>query len=279
MLPFEEANRTELAAKFSDEFAIAREMMGIAAQVPIAVAASQKHTRHVRALIGGLIVRELRRFRSIIAILEVGYVENAAILGRSLYEGVLCERFILRSPQKKPSGKIQKELAEFSPDQRSQLYSVFPMLQRKHQFDRVSETENLDAVLGDDWRAQTSDWYQEAMIAIGFQWLRYQKKAHHYSGLRIGELADYCDLRQYHLVFYPEQCSKSHGNDACDYVTLAGGNLTFRLCPNWDSFRIEFVILGGLFGLILSDVVDEFGLDLSERLAELAQRVSSLGVE
>jgi hypothetical protein len=89
-------------------------------------------------------------------------------------------------------------------------------------------------------------------------------------------LADYCDLRQQHLVYYPEQCGKSHGNDACDYVSFSDGNFHFRLCPDWDSFRIEFVILAGLFGLLLSDVNDEFQLGMEERLAGLAQRIRSL---
>ena len=283
MLPFESDNRAAIATRFSTEFSLAKSLIDIAHTVPAAVASSNPYTQRLRLLVAGIVTCEVRRYRCTLATLELGYAENAAVLGRALYEGLLAERFVLRSPTTPwEPGDLRLQLAQMSPDRRAMIYCSFvTVLQKKWHYERIAKTEDVDVILGPEWRQKTALWAADVEKHIGREWVERPKgvSKSHYSGLSIEKLAEYCDLSETHRKYYPILCASAHANDGLRFVEMSDDSATFHFGGSDKNFTLTFVAITSLFAMLLADVSSEFGLGLEDTLASFALGLNLLQSE
>ena len=109
MLPNEAENRTRTRAAIGAEFELIQTAIALGVATLNRLISSDCHAEITKAMTIAILTREIRRLRSIAAIAELGFAENADILCRSMFEGLLAERFILRSPP--PGNQRSSDLA------------------------------------------------------------------------------------------------------------------------------------------------------------------------
>lgn len=115
MLPHEDENRAEIQRRFGDESARSQQFIDRC----IAFLHQLRETDmpfadEAKAFVLGTYVREVRRYRSIVAECELGLLENAFALMRAMYEGMLSLRYVLNQTidATEQSAKLKGRLSE-----------------------------------------------------------------------------------------------------------------------------------------------------------------------
>jgi hypothetical protein len=278
MLPFEDENRQEIARLFPDEFDLAARMLAASTTVLEAIGCCKTSHRKAQHVIWSLVTREIRRYRTIVATLELGYLENAEILTRSLYEALLCQRFIMMAPV--DSSRLPKawhdECDRRGPDFRAWLYACYPLVQRKKQLDKISKSPGVSNPIEPAQRQMLDKMIDEAQLIIGEDWLNRLRKNSTCAGVSIEELSGYCGLTAFHQKAYRLFCHKSHGGDAFEHVFLSGDTWVAKVGPDIRNWRLVFGMATVLFAQLLKDADEAFGLGASHLLDPLVQRLAQV---
>lgn len=286
-----ERNRAALLKEFSRDFEIIGDSidLGIAALESLCEESGSSHAPVTKAMAVAILTREVRRYQSIRSVAELGHSENVEILGRSMFEGLLSERFIFRKPLpwQKCSANLRharKSLprmpSQFSAVEfRSWLYASFESI-RMGQIARVLREQGDTTTITDDVLDRLSSAAIDAEKTIGAKWSRLQRKKHSYSGLTIEQLAENCGLRDHYESIYRVQSTKTHANDPFAYIGMRReGDCFARLVHRIDesaSLSNTLGLAAGLFNLLVNDLDEQFSLGLAERSMALARKTRKL---
>lgn len=233
-------------------------------------------------VVGGILAREIRRFRSIILVSERGFVENAEILTRSLFESVLGERFILHAPlplnecspqlqsvrDRLPPIPAGRSREEFHTD----LYASLSSLSMQ----RIQNEEDLDEAS----RLLMDQTHQVLQDSLGSDWMNVLKRhPRTYSGLTVRQLAENYGLAHYYQKAYGTHSVAVHANDALHFVNSEEipDGLTINLTVATGLQRLALLPLvlrlaSGMFGTILADINEAFSLGIEPRIDDLFAR-------
>jgi len=281
LLPSEMENRRAILRQFSEDFAFAARLLRLAVDIAEAFCRERNSEYEVTTeiVIGGILAQEIRRFRAITLVSERGYVENAEVLTRSLFEGLLAERFILRSPialeacspglrnarEKLPKISDQYSRGEFH----THLYTALGPLTFKRLRDKGEIEEELESVM-------------DSAIAhvertLGPEWVaKLMDRPWSYSGLTIAQLAENYGLSTYHRQAYGIQSSTVHANDALRFTSLDQTTEppTLLLGLATDDRHLRQLprvvrLAAGVLGILLQDLDECFALACRNRLDDL----------
>ncbi|WP_144055197.1 DUF5677 domain-containing protein [Rhodopirellula baltica] len=275
-LPHERENSAEILSEYPEHFGFAAELLRSGLELLDQLSKSNRFddTPIVKAVAGGILARELRRYRSIALMAECGFIENVDVLTRVLFKGALSARFVLCKsiPAEEQSsqlrGRLRKQPA--TPDGvselelRSWLYSMSPNMKIALMADQLGMDSELKRTI--------LQGISEMEQIIGPEWIEVLKThPKTYSGLSIRDLAESRGLLSMYVEMYSLQSMDVHASDglaSLDHGTEDGGDsVSFMI--GTARHRIERLpthmqMAFGVLLILLSDVGKAFGLNLTE---------------
>ena len=288
MLPDEEKNLISIGTQFSQEFQTCARLLHVAyfSVFPELKAATSGHNPQTRAVVIGILVREIRRFRATVAMCQLGYVESAEILTRSLFEAFLAERYIFGDDLQldkcsKHLRERRRELPDIpksycQQDFRALLYGCsrnFAVNAAGEKSRRYPEIKGLN-------RTSMQQVMKDIKKRIGPKW--YAVLAQNpggYSGMSVRQLAE----NSGHLKFYDFlygtlsvtvhaadplrhlDFNKSDGNWDCNVAGFDDGSLLLTL-------QLSCVLMGHL----CDDLGQVFQLPCREKLQTLSAEIEAM---
>lgn len=265
MLPFEKENREEILSRFETDFGLAENLIQslLVTTEAIFSRSDSSYSEYATWTLANIAVREIRRFRSIVLECEIGHDENAQILLRSMFEGLLAVRFIVSDPI---------PLAECSPDLQGvrkklpaipDTYNAVDFRAGLHvageafsnyRVGSKSDTITPKQLAGIRKRAA------DAESEIGPDRTRtLTTGSRRYCGLQIRQQAESYGLEKMYEV-YQLQCVQVHANDATRYIERGDGWLRLNLAR--DPSRVpDNIQLGvGWIAAIIKDIAIKSGI-------------------
>lgn len=288
MLPNEDDNREEIRCGFRDWFALGEKSLAIAVQQTERLYEKCRDPgcdwldSRTKTVIVGICSRETRRYRSILALLEIGHIEDADVLTRSLYEGFLSERYILLEPRPACSyspelraelGRLPDPPNDLRPvDFRARLYAAHLVIQKTQAAyrDRV-----VAQMLTDANRTQMDFVLAEMDSELGHEWVEVLTRRNRgYSGLSIRSLAERCEMKDAHSQLYKLQCLASHANDPFRTITFTSE--TINVGPKVDDLPNTLQLATSLELNLLDDVSKAFELGMEPEIQKVVDDLSRL---
>jgi len=273
-LPDERENAEAITREYAEDFCFAAKLLDAAAEVLHQLAKTDRFDDSpiVKAAVGGILTRELRRYRAIMHIAEFGLIENVDVLTRVLFEGALATRFILNDfvPAENRSNELNKRLCQqpaipvgFSRTEfRSWLYSYMPTIKFASMVDQLG----MDSAS----RQEILDSVAEAEKAIGPQWIKVLTKfPKTYSGLCVRDLSESGGLLSMYHKLYSLQSMDIHASDglaSLEHENLEGKNSVSFMIGTARQ-RVEQIpthmrLASGVLLILLYDIGKAFELDL-----------------
>ncbi|MEL0094836.1 MAG: DUF5677 domain-containing protein [Planctomycetaceae bacterium] len=218
MFPCEDKNRSKIRRQYESQFTDSAELVdGSVEFLETLGKTASNFSEETRAFLIGTFAREIRRFRSINLLCEFGLTENAEILTRSGFEGLMSLHYVLgiRVPDDEISNDLKnriRSLPEFPKDISKFDFRVALYL--------AKEAQTYLKVFPDDGdkRKDEINYLKELVGQVGEQWKKTIKDTKTYSGLNIRQLAEYCKLTDIYEEIYPLLCNVSHAGDASRFV-------------------------------------------------------------
>ncbi|MBB3209060.1 hypothetical protein FHS27_004896 [Rhodopirellula rubra] len=274
-LPHEKDNAAEIVSEYPEHFNFAAELLSSGLDLLDQLSKSNRFddTPIVKAAAGGILARELRRYRSIAHMAEYGFIENVDVLTRVLFEGTLAARFVLYEsiPVEERSGQLRGRLRNQPtiPDGvsevefRSWLYSTMPNIKMALMADQLGmDSESKQTIL---------DGVSEIEQIIGPEWMEVLKThPKTYSGLSVRDLAESCGVLSMYVEMYALQSMDVHASDGLasldhdsedgrDSVSFMIGTARHRIEKLPTHMQMAF----GVLLILLSDIGKAFGLNLT----------------
>ena len=284
LLPGERDNRQGILQQFSEDFTFAAKLLRLSMNIAEAFCRERtsQYEMTTKMVIGGILAREIRRFRTIIMVSERGYVENAEILTRSLFEGLLAERFILQSPipleECSPGLRsARKELPGIpSGYSREEVHTHLYTARQPFEFKRFRDKGEIDEEIESVMDIPIAHVEQ----TLGSEWVNTLTSfPFTYSGLTIAQLAESYGARYYDRQVYALQCSAVHANDALSFTSLDESTEppVMSLDLATDDRRLQqlprVMQLGAaMFVSLLADVDESFATGCRARIDDLVRR-------
>ena len=271
MLPNEESNRQSVRTMFGKLFDAVADFLAVVSDYPACFPDGAKRKGSgVAILMTQLLCKQaLIRFRSIIALCEMGHVEDADVLVRALFETVMAVRFILK-PKKRVSAcssQLCAELAVLPPiprngtmDFRAKLYAASEPIKLDKLLRRFLTKPGMKRMTTQKHRERIADVVSDVESDIGSEWVERIRKTKSYSGIQqVRLLAEYCGLLKFWDSVYELQSGRAHGAGAVD---LFYGRSTDKL-PNLVGMS------GEMIATILTDAQAAFRLSKNQHIEEV----------
>ena len=262
MLPHEDENRRGIQGHFGEDFALSATLLSECVrfldqvrQVDMGVA------NETKAFVLGTMVREIRRYRSIVAECELGLLENAFGLMRTMYEGMLSLRYVLGAtlPTGKQSPGLRQRLKELPPPLANMKT---PDFRARQYFAKAADTAlRLADDIGENDSGE-ADRCRDVRGSVPEPWQVAQRKAGNFSGLSIAQLAEYCGVLDVHRRLYYLECHVTHANDAVSFVRVDDdGNAWVQLATEVGQTRLLLCLASGILFQVVQTVETAFGCD------------------
>jgi hypothetical protein len=217
----------------------------------------------------GMLAMSTRRLRAIIALLELGLVEDAEILLRSLFESLLAFRFVFRRQRalQRCSPGLQQALKRWpkipstmpAPVFRALLYDAHEMFQTANTFKEGKSVKGIA-------RRCASSERRIAPIVTGVAKLIgpwhaiLTNRPYTYSGLTVAQLAELYGLQKLHRSVYALMSIKTHGGRATQSVTVDGEQGGVRMHGEIEMLSTVALTSMAVFGMLLGDANRAFAL-------------------
>ena len=267
--PFEEENRIAIIEANSRHLRNAMEVLQVGLMMLDALITGPHPPRRILIdwVTEAILLESLRRYRSIIALVEIGQIENAEILTRSLFETALAGMFVLENKKRHAKDIVIPKRWNHRHFRAALYFSYRPLkldrLRQKLANQRPSKNRRVyKAVLKSlDPIARVADNLRKRMTVGEPSW---------FSGLTPQQMAQRHGWSDYHNHIYGLQSDTTHGTAALDRVQLTeDGDLIAKLKADIhavpETLYLAANILEGLLG-----VVDRaFKLGFKERLREV----------
>ena len=225
----EQTTQAEIIAKYKTDFEFAAELITIGSALAAELCASnQKELSHqAKSTVIALLALALRRLRSILAVAELGFTENCAILTRTLFEILLAARFILHTRRVLAAKLPAIPRGHKAVDFRALLYSVRVVLDNRKVGRTAATTTGLKRVLASHHLKSSEQSASECEALIGPEWtLVLNQHPFTYSGLTIAQLSKSLGLARLHAATYGPLSTKVHACDANSLIMDANDGQT-----------------------------------------------------
>ena len=257
MLPHEDENRQAVIEAFSDDFARSKKLLDeLVRFMDELLETEMSFTDPLKGFLLGTLAREIRRYRGIIALCELGQEENATSLMRAMYEGVLSMRFVfdLTIPDGEQSRRLKRELEELESPEDVSIeefrLNLYCGKAAKTALRLAEDIGEQDSALAQDMR--------ELRDSVPQPW----SDRLHYSGLRIAQLAEYCGMSNLHDRLYYLQCHVTHANDAMSFVKRANdGNAYVQIAGDNSQMPEVFGLAAAITFYLVSSIESAIGCD------------------
>jgi hypothetical protein len=241
MLPNESVVRAEIATVAAPHLDFARRLLSAALAMPERAGRTTTVTLLTFRIIAGLFIKACKQYRGIIALVETGCQDDAAILTRALFETLLAMRFIGQKTLRLSywDNRTQARIAiketgyRLTRHFRAQLYLAHHVFQWEKHLRRLERTKGLRRPAKRLRRRTDPNAVQQEEAAIGSGWAKRLQRSMSYSGLKIVDLA-YClgpNLRRWYAGLYGELSGRVHAADIPEH--LDADEATGRLAPQW----------------------------------------------
>lgn len=233
MLPYEKENIQKIDRDFKPQFQVCEELLklvygSVLPELHEAVVECPLITRGVAV---GILAREIRRYRSVVAMCQMGYVESAEILNRSLFESLLAERFIFRGdkPLEKCSdglakrrGNLPEIPANFSQrDFRALLYQQAEYINLQAVNTKAVGVGGQLAITGKRNQEGMKSIIEEIRQVVGEEWYNVlTKHPRTFSGLTVRELAENCEHEGMYATVYGLFSNTVHAGDPVRHIHI-----------------------------------------------------------
>jgi uncharacterized protein DUF5677 len=269
MLPNEDDNRREIQARFSGDFELSKRLIDeLVRFLDQLLEMDFSVSDNLKAFVLGTVAREIRRYRSIVALCELGLVENAEGLMRTMYEGMLSLRYVLNVtiPQAEQSTELRNRLARLIPPGDVEIQEFrFDLYRTRAASTALRLAEEYGEQDSEDARALRDG----VQASIPEPWQRAQRNGS-YSGLSIKLLAEYCGMAEYHKKVYPLHCFITHANDAMSFVQQAeDGNAWVQLSVDTSKVGQLLCLVSGIVFYVVAAI--EAGLDCDANMNAIFQ--------
>jgi hypothetical protein len=285
MLADEELNRYLVVTEFPRHFRCGAELLVLAQEVFSRLCKHNPKTPpHVRAILIGLLARQIRQCRSVLLLCEHTFDENAGILCRSMLEGMLAVKFIINgtAPQHALSPATQKRLDELpsfpagtdAVEFRTTLYAEHRTFSLDHTLDRLLKVPSYASVIPLQRQQASRENAAEARESIGADWSKVlDNRPWTYSGLSVAQLSEVLELNEYYLKVYGLASGPVHAMNAMDYVELVDGEFQIFLGGQSRGDLLQVTQSLGLLGAMLDDLDEFYSLGMKDKLSALNQKV------
>lgn len=268
MLPEEQANKDHVQKLYGHLFARGREGLTAGVELIEALVKANYPHRRTKATIAAILADQIVRYRAMVAVCELGDSSNADILGRTIYEGVLAERFILKRRYKAANTRKLPKLPSgvVASDFRALLYGAAPKLKFCRTIETTAKSRGLKR-FSKARLALAATIRDEVKKEIGTTWYGIlNNQPNTYSGLSVQDLAKCCAMGQQHGAIYPMQSGNAHANWAIDRLRVSGSQHQIQL--HGDHERLPAVMSSNLrlFVMMLRDINRVFKLGANNRL-------------
>ena len=283
MMPNEDENREEIAKLLLPVWPFALGVLQAGLDLQAAIGGAKHRSLHpiTRMVIVGLLVQEIRKYRSALLLAEYGLDEAETMVARSLFEGLLAARFIVMKPKRADScspgvsGKLKslppipkgRTTVEF----RADLYAAYPTLRTEAIVSQASKVDGLKRTASPKRLTKMVDWIAEIERRIGKRWTSFLRRAKSYSGLNVAEQAEAYRLLSLYRGVYGLQSFHTHAITGARYVKMTEkGEVEVRLHTNARSLLRTLDLAIVVFGHTLIDTCH------SLKVAEIGERVGQL---
>lgn len=189
----------------------------------------------------GLYTKIMKQGRAVIALCELGLVKDAGAIERCMFEALLALQYVLkvRKPilaDGKPISEVKVQLGTPGPNgqypprmlkkvkplttqMRAKLYHAYGCIQTEEELNEYIELNRQDLIkeMGD--QTIIRQLAKNAKRAIGPAWAERQSFTHHYSGVKIKDLARSYGLEDFYASVYRHQSNTVHGTDGNDFYS------------------------------------------------------------
>ena len=287
MLPHETENAVDIQNKYAAEFKTCSDHLEIVHESVLPeLCEAIKRCPYATCLAGvGILVRDIRRFRSAALECQFGYVENAEILTRSMFESLLAGRFIFGpdKPTKDCSPKLRealKCLAEIpngltQRDFRALLYCHRTTFGVRYMGIRARRHANLRKSAKDKG-SRLEECLPEIEKQIGKEWVNKLKSWSNYSGMSISNLAENAGLSELYDTFYAMNSLTSHASDPLRHLEFdeSSGAVGLGIAGFDDGdMRRVLYCANGLLNQVCMDFGEVFDLPSLSKLQSILPRI------
>jgi hypothetical protein len=280
-LPGEEELQEHIRAKLANELEFASDLLVLSMGIfsPSTRAKPPEPMEYFELFLClGIIAKACRQYRGILALAEISLGDVAESNGRMLLETMLAANFLMQSTVTlKREGKPVPEVPglPLTPAFRTKLYLAYDATSTLKLLRGMAENGDIDKQEAASAIAIAQTHEKENHREIGPEWVKRQKGSDSYSGVRLRDLADSFGKAFIYHTFYRPACAGVHGADARKFADVgenADGNLMFSTVSSPKGVA-EALVLSSMAMLDVLDVANKrLGLDIGERLRDLAQR-------
>ena len=230
----------------------------------------------MKAALVSIAADSVRRFRAIIGLCEIGHLENAVILTRSLFETMLAEMFILREPTvpaKLPPLPVGSDPA----NSRVKLYANAIYLKADALITKIDATGAPDSI-DSETRDRIRDHATAARKSVGDEWADRIILTHSFTGMNVLTLAEYCGMLGPYRTFYGIDSHVAHGGDAIRHMTMRDGEAVLDLYGPTEGIDGQLANAGIYLYAIVADIDRFFKLGRGTELLKLYERFNAIAI-
>lgn len=229
----------------------------------------------------GLWIKICKQYRSIIVLCELGLVEDAEVIARSLFESVLQVVFIVKRGirvERGWSNAPKPPTGGFSSGFRATLCVVRPIIQAHRKATHSQKKRGLRRVLR-PILAATAGQVDLAKALLGMEWFEWlSNKGASKNAFSVETMAGNLGLARYYEVIYRWQSEIVHAADALNHLSLGEQAMSIDATIAADGSRAvdPLRLITGLVGFAAEAIDSRFRLGYNETLRELAREVQKV---
>ena len=278
MLPNEHENRVELLKHFAHDFGLAQMMLTFSTMVREKLTAAETDSHRARMIAVALLVQQVRKLRSIVALCELGHVNDAETITRTSFESFLNAQFVLSPP---PTAEISKPITDITAidtriqdaEYRALLFAVWPTVRKARHLEKVAAYDELAELRAKIPAMQRE--LEDIRSQIGNGWFEQLRRSLSFPGLGVKGLAQYTGQNEMYDKIYPEWCFTAHASDALDNLQFddASNEVLLMFAGDVSKLPLAISMSLGVFGCFLDLLNSTFGLGLENDIGQVAGQI------
>ena len=221
MRPGEQATKRTIRRRFPEDFEYSEKLLVAAHELHDLLCAKDVRTtqNHAKCVAVGLWMKICKQYRSILVLCELGLVEDAEVIARSLFESELWALFVAKrnvrlrrgwkSTPKRPRGGLSMEF-------RAELYSAREALNKQKRLNVWKNKRGLKRVAHRISEAVTR-MVQDAESLVGADWMAWLRDKSS-GAFKVETMAQNLGLSRWYDAAYRPQSTIVHAGDALTHL-------------------------------------------------------------
>jgi len=203
----------------------------------------------------------IRKYRSILALCEIGQIDNAQILARCVFESLLAVRFILLPRPRKYNLPVQPRTYS-AREFRAILYSVAVGIKAAKLAETTKVTKGAKRMLNRAVVRGLQANASEAEAEIGKAWFDRIRQSKSFSGLSVYDMAVHAGLQQDYLGLYGRNSIIVHAGDSMEHLELDGTVARPRIDLDFAGAAAPLGTAGWYAGSALIEIGQAVGIEV-----------------